>query len=72
MKLLFPTEHCIYLRTKNLNMKDVIRDLKNADLLLTYNSKGNRDLTKISHNQRYYHIDGYRLERHCKILEGIE
>lgn len=63
---------CIYLRTKNLNMKDVIRDLKNADLILTYNSKGNRDLTKISHNQHYYHIDGYRLERHCKILEGIE
>ncbi len=63
---------CIYLRTKNLNMKDVIRDLKNADLLFTYNSKGNRDLTKISHNYRYYHIDGYRLEKHCKILEGIE
>lgn len=60
-----------YLSTKNLKMNKVIQDLRNAGLLVTYENKGSRDLTKVSHCRHYYQIDGAGLEHLCDSLEKL-
>lgn len=57
----------IYLHTKSVPIKKVVRELVDADAIVTYET-GN-DLTKKHNGKRYYEVDTDTLNEYCRMFE---